>query len=206
MTRGQRSADGALQCASALWPAAVVPRPRTRSRTPEHAFSEADRLLARPSEAGKSSRIKATRTCWRNWHRTELTPHDGAIRADHPAVERALARVHSATSLKRLARDPLGFIWRYALGMRSVPLAQQPLALDPLMFGELVHDLLRRTVDALEPNPGFVLASRDEIELALSAACDHVRAQWPLERPVPPTLLWAHTLDEAMRRGLRGLG
>lgn len=205
ISRSQRSAEGALQCASALWPAAIVPRARTRSRTPEHAFSEADRLLARPAEAGSSPRIKATRTCWRDWHRSEATPHDGVIRARHPAVERALGRVHSATSLKRLARDPLGFLWRYALGMRSVPLAQRPLALDPLMFGELVHELLRRTIDALEPSPGFVRASRDEIEIALSAAADNVRGQWPLERPVPPTLLWAHTLAEATRRSWRGL-
>lgn len=205
ISRGQRSAEGALQCASALWPAAIVPRARTRSRTPEHAFSEADRLLARPAEAGSSPRIKATRTCWRDWHRSEATPHDGIIRARHPAVERTLGRVHSATSLKRLARDPLGFLWRYALGMRSIPLTQRPLAFDPLMFGELVHELLRRTIDALEPSPGFVRATRDEIEIALSAAADHVRAQWPLERPVPPTLLWAHTLAEATRRSWRGL-
>jgi hypothetical protein len=73
------------------------------------------------------------------------------------------------------------------------------------MFGELVHELLRRTIDALEPNPGFVRASRDEIEIALSAARDEVREQWPIERAVPPSLLWFHTLEEAMRRSLRGL-
>jgi PD-(D/E)XK nuclease superfamily len=205
ISRGQRTAEGALQCASALWPAGMIARQRTRSRIPDHAFSEADRLLARPSEAGKLPRIKATRACWRNWHDPKVTPHDGAITANHPAIERALARVHSATSLKRLARDPLGFVWRYAIGTRSVPLAQQPLALDPLMFGELVHELLRRTVDGLEPNPGFVRASRDEIEIALSAARDQVRAQWPVERAVPPNLLWVHTLEEATRRSLRGL-
>lgn len=205
ISRGQRSGEGGLQCASALWPAGLVAQQRTRNRIPEHAFSEADRLLARPSEAGKSPRIKASRSCWRDWHDPKSTPHDGVITANHPAIERALARVHSATSLKRLVRDPLGFIWRYAVGMRAVPLAQQPLALDPLMFGELVHELLRRTVDALEPNPGFVRASRDEIEIALSAARDAVREQWPVERPVPPSLLWLHTLEEAMRRSLRGL-
>jgi hypothetical protein len=53
--------------------------------------------------------------------------------------------------------------------------------------------------------PGFVRASRDEIELALAGAVDHVAGQWPLERAVPPTLLWKHLLDEAARRGLRGL-
>lgn len=205
VSRSQRSTEGTMQCASAQWPTAVVARARTRTRIPEHAFSEADRLLARPIEAGQSARIKTSRLCWRNWHRSEVTPHDGALRAGHPAVERALARLHSATSLKRLARDPLGFLWRYALGMRSVPLAQQPLVLDPLMFGELVHELLKRTIDALEPDPGFVRASHDEIEIALNEAAKIVAARWPLERPVPPSLLWADTLDEAVRRSLRGL-
>jgi PD-(D/E)XK nuclease superfamily len=205
ISRGQRTAEGGLQCASALWPVGMVAQQRKRSRTPEHAFSEADRLLAGPSEAGRSPRIRATRICWRNWYDSQATPHDGVITANHPAIERALARVHSATSLKRLLRDPLGFVWRYSIGMRSVPLAQQPLALDPLMFGELVHELLRLAVNALEPNPGFVHASRDEITIALSAACDQVREQWPVERPVPPNLLWSHTLEEAMRRSLRGL-
>jgi hypothetical protein len=205
LSRGRRSARGTLQSASALWPAVVPARARIRNRIPEHAFSEADRLLSRPVEAGKSARVRATQACWQNWAKSDMTPHDGALRPNHPAVARALARLHSATSLKRLARDPLGFVWRYALDMRPMSLARQPLALDPLMFGELVHELLRRTVDSLEPEPGFVRASRDEIEIALAAACDHVRTHWPLERPIPPTLLWSHTLNEAKRRSLPGL-
>ena len=119
--------------------------------------------------------------------------------------DRAVTRLHSATSLRLMARDPLAFLWRYAIDMRPVALAEMPLALDPLAFGELVHELLARTIDALEPKPGFVRASRDEIELALTGAVDHVDRQWPLERAVPPTLLWKHSLDEAARRGLRGL-
>jgi RecB family exonuclease len=205
LSRSQRSARGTLQGASALWPAATAPQVRLRNRIAEHAFSEADRLLARPAEAGQLAQVRATRACWRNWARPEMTPHDGAVRPNHPAIDRAITRLHSATSLTRLARDPLGFVWRYALDMRPLSLASRPLALDTLMFGELVHELLRRTVDALEPEPGFVSASRDEIEIALAAARDHIRARWPIERPVPPSLLWSHTLDEAMRRGLPGL-
>jgi hypothetical protein len=205
LSRSRRSTDGTLQCNSALWPAAVAIRTNARTRVPEHAFSEADRLLARAAEAGRSDRIKATLTCWRNWNLSEATPHDGRLRSGHPAVLRALARLHSATSLKLMVRDPLGFLWRYAVGMRSVPLDQLPLALDALTFGELVHELLGRTIDALEPVPGFVRASRDEIEAALVCAVRHVAEQWPLERPVPPALLWKHSLDEAAQRGLRGL-
>lgn len=205
LSRSQRSTEGALQCNSALWPATIAVRINARTRVPAHAFSEADRLLARAAEAGRSDRIKATLTCWRNWNRAEATPHDGALRADHPAVARALTRLHSATSLRLMVRDPLGFLWRYALGMRSIPLEQLPLALDALAFGELVHELLGRAIDALEPDPGFVRASRGEIEAALDGAVGHVAEQWPLERAVPPALLWKHSLDEAARRGLRGL-
>ena len=205
LSRSRRSTDGTLQSASALWPATMPVRTCARTRVPEHAFSEADRLLARGAEAGRSGRIKAALSCWRNWDREEATPHDGVLRARHPAVGRALARLHSATSLRLMARDPLGFLWRYALDMQSVALSELPLALDPLDFGELVHELLARTIDALEPAPGFVRASRDEIELALAGAVDHVAQHWPLERAVPPMLLWKHSLEEAARRGLRGL-
>jgi hypothetical protein len=205
VSRGRRSADGALQSASALWPSAAPVRTCARTRIPQHAFSEADRLLARPAEAGRSGHVKAALTCWRNWNREEATPHDGAVRAGHPAVVRAVSRLHSATSLRLMARDPLGFLWRYALDMRPVTLAELPLALDPLAFGELVHELLARTIDSLEPTPGFVRASRDEIELALAGAVDYVSLHWPLERAVPPSLLWRHSLNEAGRRGLRGL-
>jgi hypothetical protein len=205
LSRSQRSTEGALQCHSAFWPATVAARTNARTRIPEHAFSEPDRLLARAAEAGRSDHIKASLTCWRNWNRAEATQHDGALRANHPAVERALARLHSATSLRLMVRDPLGFLWRYAMGMRSVRLAQLPLALDALTFGELVHELLGRSIDALEPSPGFVRASRDEIETALAGAVAQVAQQWPLERPTPPALLWTYSLEEAARRGLRGL-
>ena len=37
-----------------------------------------------------------------------------------------------------------GFVWRDGLGWHAVELAQQPLALGALAFGELVHELMRR--------------------------------------------------------------
>ena len=68
-----------------------------------------------------------------------------------------------------------------------------------------MHELLRRTINSLEPVPGFGRASHTEIEAALEAAVGLVSDAWPLERAVPPSLLWRHTLDEAARRTLRGL-
>jgi ATP-dependent helicase/DNAse subunit B len=104
-----------------------------------------------------------------------------------------------------LVRDPLGFVWQYALGWHSPEYSKQPLDLDPLAFGELIHEMLRRTVSVLEPTPGFARATSDEIEAALSASMKLISQTWPLERPVPPALLWEHTLLEAARRSLRGL-
>lgn len=205
LSRSRRSAAGSLQSPSPLWPDPVAGEVLGRTRIPEHAFSESDRLLARPLEAAQSVRVASSRLCWRNWGRPAITPHDGAVRPTHPTVERALGRLHSTTSLRRLLRDPLGFLWRYGLGWRSLELDQQPLAFSPATFGELVHELLRRAINSLEPEPGFGRASRAEIEVALEAAVGVVSDAWPLERAVPPSLLWRHTLDEAARRTLRGL-
>ena len=77
-----------------------------------------------------------------------------------------------------MLRDPLAFVWRYALGWRVVPDDDQPLTLDARAYGELVHELLKRTVDALEPVPGYARASRQEIEAAL--------AKGPRRGPKPP--------------------
>jgi ATP-dependent helicase/DNAse subunit B len=104
-----------------------------------------------------------------------------------------------------MLRDPLAFVWRYALGWRAVPDDDQPLTIDARGYGELVHELLKRTVDALEPVPGYARASRQEIETALTASTETVRVHWPLERSAPPALLWRHTLAAANRLALNAL-
>ncbi len=205
LSRSHRSAEGSLQSQSPLWPAGIAGTQRGRARIPEHAFSEADRLLARPEEAGRVPRIKTARLCWQNRNREGLTAHDGAVAPLHPAIVRALSRVQSTTSLRRLLRDPLGFVWRYALDWRSPEYARRPLALDARSFGELIHELLRLTVASLEPAPGFAAADRAHIKTALDAATDSVAQRWPVERPVPPGLLWTHTLDQAADLALKGL-
>ena len=121
------------------------------------------------------------------------------------AVGRALARAQSTTSIRRLLRDPLGFVWRYALQWQSPELEQQPLVLPRPVFGELVHELIRRAIDALEPVPGVSKASETEIRNAVDAAVETVARSWPLERAVPPLLLWRHTLQEGARMTFRGL-
>jgi RecB family exonuclease len=204
LSRPQRNAKGGVLSPSPLWPGDSVVH--KRDRVPEHAFSEADRLLARPRDAGQLAHVRQSQLCWRNWQwQSDLTAHDGLSSANHPAIEAALARVQSTTSLQRLLRDPLGFVWRYALGWHSIRTASEPLQLDSAAFGELVHELIGGAIMALEPTPGFARANADEIEAAIASVSATVLNAWPLQRSVPPALLWRHTVKEAARRTAKGL-
>jgi hypothetical protein len=161
--------------------------------------------MARPNDAKAISRIKSAALCWRHWHVEHLTPHEGQFDANNPVIARAIGRTQSATSLEQLLRNPLGFVWRYALGWSATQYREQPLSITPDDFGKLVHELLRRTVDLLEPRPGYAGASEVQIETALKEAAAIVRESWPLERPVPPKLLWSNTVDYAEAMALVGL-
>ncbi|PBB39711.1 MULTISPECIES: PD-(D/E)XK nuclease family protein [Mesorhizobium] len=204
LSRPERSAKGSLLSPSSLWPADEILH--KRDRIPGHAFSEADRLLARPRDAAQVEHVRQSQLCWRDWQwNSGLTPHDGLVAPDHPAIVTALSRTQSTTSLQRLLRDPLGFVWRYALDWRSIRLEPEPLQLDPIAFGELVHELISGAISSLEPKPGFARATLEEIEAAIAAASATILTSWPLQRSVPPPVLWRHTVKEAARRTSRGL-
>jgi len=205
LSRSRRNAQGGMQAASPLVPQGVRATALKRARIPSHAFSESDRLLARPNEAAAFPSHQAADSCWRNWGKPAVTKHDGQVRANHPMIVRAFNRVQSATSLRLMLRDPLAFVWRYALGWRSLVEDEQPLSLDARAYGELVHELLKRAVDALEPNPGYARAARHEIEGALEVASAAIGSQWPLIRATPPLLLWRHTLTAARDLALTAL-
>jgi ATP-dependent helicase/DNAse subunit B len=155
--------------------------------------------MARPGETATTPFITSASQCWRDWHLESVTAHDGRYAANHPVITRALGRTQSATSLQLLLRGPLGFVWKYGLGWRAPEDLQQPLTIAPEDFGRLVHELLRRTVDALEPTPGFASATKEEIEDAMNAAVALVRDAWPLEQPVPPRLLWTNTVEHGAK-------
>jgi len=204
LSRGRRSAQGSRVGRSPL----LEDRTETqlsRARIPEHAWNEADRIMARPQEAANMDRLKAADKCWRNWHVAQLTANDGKYDADHPAISRAIERVQSPTSLRLMLRDPLGFVWRYALGWTAPRDSDQPMTISADDFGKLVHELLRRTVDMLEPRPGYIAATETEIENALAEAVGSVRDEWPLREQVPPTTLWRNTVDFAATLALAGL-
>lgn len=205
LSRSLRNAQGGLLSPSPLIPKAIRVQFLKRARIPQHAFNEADRLLARPHEAAMLPAIAAADLCWRNWREPQVTAHDGVVRADHPVITRAVDEVQSATSLKLMLCNPLGFVWRYALGWSAPAEEDQPLTLDARAYGELVHELLKIAVDALEPSPGYARATREEIEASLASAVKAVDTHWPLQRSVPPALLWQHTLDNAASLALKAL-
>ncbi|MDT4738424.1 PD-(D/E)XK nuclease family protein [Bradyrhizobium sp. WYCCWR 12699] len=204
LSRSRRSAQGSRVGRSPL----LEGRPEkqlSRARVPEHAWNEADRIMARPQDAAQIERVRSAGACWHDWHLELFTPHDGKFDADHPVVVRSIERVQSATSLRRMLTDPLGFVWRYALGWNAPRDREQPLTIAPDEFGKLVHELLRRAVDALEPVPGYARASDTEIETALANAASTVRDAWPRRGQTPPALLWRNTVDFAASLALAGL-
>ena len=204
LSRSRRSAQGSRVGRSPLLQGRQEAS-LSRARVPEHAWNEADRLMARPADAAKIARIRSANTCWKSWHEENLTPYDAQFSVDHPVIRQAIERVQSATSLRRMLQDPMGFVWRYALGWRSPQGRELPLSIAPDAFGKLVHELLRRAVDSLEPQPGYARASEQEIEDALKGAARAVRDAWPLKGPVPPSLLWNNTVDFAASLALVGL-
>jgi PD-(D/E)XK nuclease superfamily len=183
----------------------VAVRALTRGRIPEHAFSTSDRFMARPKEAIRVPGIAGALACSRSWSMRQVTAHDGRISANHLLIQGAIARVQSATSLRLLLTDPLAFVWRYALDWYPSVDEVEPLELDARTFGELVHELLNRAVRGLEPRPGYALATPDQLSSALHEAVEGVRLQWPLDRSIPPKLLWEHTLVKAHELAYRAL-
>lgn len=202
MSRARRDSDGRLLGRSPLMASPGEEDYLRRNTVPDHAFSETDRLMGRPHEfAGNLQGVSAKR-CWRNWRSTEITPHDGLVRSDHPLVLAALDRTQSASSLEMLLRSPLNFVWRYAFGWKAPQSSAEPLVLDALQNGALIHMVLDRALRRLEKSAGLASADQAAIEIAVAEASAEVAGEWESEHPVPPQVIWGRTLGEA--RALSG--
>ncbi len=206
LSRGRRDARGGVVAPSSLLEVSGRERTLSAQRIPRYAFSAADRLFSRADEAAEHPGIAAATDCARARASPRVNAHDGLVRANHQMIARALDDVHSATSLRLLLRDPQGFTWRYALGWLPPPVeAADGLGLSARSHGELVHELLRRAVDALEPVPGFGRAAGHEVDAAVREAANAVLEAWPLRRSTPPALLWRHAVDTAAKQALAAL-
>ncbi len=197
LSRARRDSDGRLLGRSPLLAESREEIYLRRNAVPTHAFSETDRLMARPQEFSADPQAVSTQGCWRDWRRTEITAHDGLIRADHPLILAILTRTQSASSLRRLLRNPLSFVWIYAFGWRVPESNAEPLVLDPLGVGDLVHMVLDRALRDLESAGGLASADSEAITTAVDRAAGLVAADWESSRAVPPAVIWRRTLDDA---------
>ena len=197
LSRAKRTAQGRMLTPSPLLPENPTEEIATRSAPAAHAISEADRLFSRPEEAAVIPHVAAALACARSRRSAALSAHDGAVRADHPALARAFSATQSASSLTLLLSDPQAYVWRYALGWRPTLEEVDASTLDGRSFGELVHEILAAAVRALEPDPGLAGATPEAFEAAVVAAANRVGADWPLRRATPPRALWDHAVAEA---------
>lgn len=197
LSRSRRDSDGRLLGRSSLLRDRGDETYIRRNAVPNHAFSETDRLMARPEEFALAPQAISATTCWRNWRRQELTAHDGLVRPDHPLLLAILDRTQSASSLRLLLRSPLGFVWKYGMRWRMPESGSDPLVLDPLRMGDLVHMTLDAALQRLEGAGGLAQANGDQITAAVDAAAADVSSLWEGERAVPPGVIWRRTLDEA---------
>lgn len=204
LSRSRRSVRGGLQAASPLWPKDDEVE-LARLRVPVHCFSEADRLLTRPSDALADTRVSRSRARWRAALSGELNPFDGLVAPNHPVILRALELPLSSTAVRLLLRDPQAFVWHRALEWRSRQFTNRPLVLNAASFGELVHELIAASVGQLDRMRGVQKTSIDEREQVVRDAAAVIEASSPLERAVPPTTLWASTISKAVELTLHAL-
>jgi hypothetical protein len=176
-----------------------------RARTPEHAASESDRLLARPAEFVTTPGGVSALACWRDWQRPTITAHDGFVGSAHPRLQKVFDGAMSATSLRVLLRDPIRFVWRYALGWKQPDEVDEPLTVDALAFGTLVHDVLRKAVEILEDADGLAAASAAVIEHAIAQALAEIASAWEVKQPVPSAVIWHNTLARTKELSLAAL-
>lgn len=205
LSRARRDSEGRVLGRSPLLAGHGEETYLRRNAVPVHAFSETDRLMARPQEFATGPQAVSAQSCWRDWRRTDITAHDGLIRTDHPLVLAILDRTQSASSLRRLLRNPLSFVWVYAFGWREPQSSAEPLVLDALGVGDLVHMVLDRALRDLEARGGLASADADAVEAAVGRAAESVAADWDSERPIPPAVIWGRTLDDARLMAGRAL-
>ncbi len=207
-SRARRDTQGRINGISPLYPRSPGEIYRQRARIPEHAAGWTDRLFARPEEFEGLPGARSARCCWIDWHTDRLTAHDGLMKANHPLVVDSLSRRQSATSLAKLLRDPLGYLWSYGFKWQEPDETEEPLQLEPLAVGGILHATLERAVSGLESAKpgGFANADDASIAEAVGTALDAVAREWERTRPVPPPVIWERKLQDIRTLAIAALG
>ncbi len=206
-SRARRDSQGRINGVSPLYPRGQREIYHQRARIPEHAAGWSDRLFARAAEFGDLPVARSAHTCWTDWHAERLTAHDGLMRANHPLIVDSLKRRQSATSLTKLLRDPLGYLWTYAFGWREPDKTEEPLQLDPLAIGSILHATLESAVSDLESTStgGFSTAGELSIAGAVDKALNAVALKWEGARPIPPPVIWERKLRDVRTLAIAAL-
>lgn len=169
-----------------------------RMRTARHAMSESDRLLARPSEFAATPQAVSAAACWADWKSKEVTAHDGLLSGAHPRIQAVLRRRQSSTSLRNLLRDPISFVWKYALGFEAPESDDDKLFLDSRRYGNIVHDILQRSVRETASLGGFSTLDETRLRAIVGSVAGEVGTFYELSNPVPPNLIWRSTISRAI--------
>jgi hypothetical protein len=105
-------------------------------------------------------------------------------------------------------RDPLGYLWTYGFLWQEPDETEEPLQLDPLAIGGILHATLERAVSGLElAKPGgFGTADDASLADAVSEALDSVAREWERARPVPPPVIWERKLQDIRALAVAALG
>jgi hypothetical protein len=212
VSRARRDDDGRELVASPLVAAGPFAALDETTVTPRRAsprpLDEAERLAARPAEAAASPRLAAATRAHRAWRSDGLTPFDGVVRPDHPALRRGLERLHSATSLRRLLRDPLGFVWSFVLGVEALDDESDPFRLTPRHLGTFAHTVLERALEELEATVpgGAALAGDEAIAAAVATVLPQAARELEATAPVPPGLAWRQVQEQVRALAVAALG
>jgi hypothetical protein len=203
VSRARRDVEGRELGISSLWPVDAMVEALAKSRAPLTPFSEGDRLASRPFEFKETPAGAAALATWRDWHRPEITAHDGRVRPNHPLVIASLARPMSASSISIILTNPVGWMFREVLSMKEPDIEGEPFRFDPLSFGNLVHGVIERAIQLLGGSLGT--APRPAIEAAVATASVDVAKALEIEVPVPPARLWTATILRAREMALTAL-
>jgi len=197
LSYSRRNDDGRGMAKSPLLAGFAQPEFVRRRATSMHAMSEGDRLAARPREFRDLATAVAAHSCWTDWQAGTVTAHDGAVEPAHAHLLAIASRTHSASSLGLLLRHPLGYLWKYGLGLTAPELNPEPLTLDARAAGVLVHDILDRALRNLTPAGALAHAGDAAIDAAVAAAGAAAGAAAAATIDLPPAVIWRRTLDDA---------
>ena len=105
-------------------------------------------------------------------------------------------------------RDPLGYLWRYGFRWQEPDETEEPLQLDALAIGGILHAALESAVSGLElAKPGgFGTADDVSIADAVGKALDAVAREWERTRPIPPPVIWQRKLHDIRTLAVDALG